>query len=346
MNQLYKVNHQYIAMPQLEDENGADTSLRIDGDVEQFMHHAPSNSCSSSGTRGIARQLNRSLVIKRRTSNSSQVSEVTASEDDTLGSNNALRRRMSLLSTAMNANKRVERRRISYIEPAPLPVDSDTFTNEIFTGTTHMNRLFKEIRNCLKDLKSHYDYPLMEKWAFIIYESMSSPSRTFHSVQHVFDISNGADPIQKLAAYFHDVVYYNIDGGLNEDQHAFIGDIILEKDSVVSIAEESSFDKNILMTMDIFGFHAGQVLNPFQGMNEFLSAALAVRCYQEALEPPIIAQIAACIEATVPFRKRDKQGKRPIDLLFDRMHRVNDKYNLRLSDEELLKSVQRAADLG
>jgi len=341
MNQPFDVNNEKSSAT-LQEAFGKDDN-RMGGDVELFTRQT---SAGPSHGRGMERQLSQSLFIHRRTSTSSSViSEVTAADEGASGLKNLQRPRMSLLSTAMNANKRVERRRISYVAPTAMPVDSDTFSNEIFIGTTRMNRLFKEMRTCFKDLNVDYDYPLMEKWAFVIYESMSSPSRTFHSVQHVFDISIGADPIQKLAAYFHDVIYYSIDGGLNEDQQSFIGDIILEKDDVVSIAEEPS-GKNILMIMDIFGFHAGQVLDPFRGMNEFLSAALAVRCYQEVVDPPILLQIAACIEATIPFRKCDEEGKRPIDHLFERMHGANEEYDLGLSEEELVLSTQRAADLG
>jgi len=210
-----------------------------------------------------------------------------------------------------------------------------------------MKRLITEMNTCVQDLGGCASYANIEKWACTVYKSMSSSSRSFHSVQHAFDIiPEDSDSIQKLAAYFHDVVYYTIDGCLNEDQQSMIGDCICEDDGVVSIAENSS-DENFLMTMDIFGYGFGKILDPFKGLNEFLSAAIAVRCYQVSFSsnPAVLAQISACIEATIPFRKHDENGKDVCESLFDRMTLVNKKYNLGLTEEELVKSVQRAVEL-
>ena len=218
----------------------------------------------------------------------------------------------------------------------------------LFFGDSLINRLIIDIKDCVRDLKGFASYANIEKWACMIYESMSCPSRSYHSLQHVFDIIHeDADSIQKLATHFHDVVYYNIDGGLSEEQQALIGEFISEEDDVISIAKISS-DENLIMTMEIFGFDFGTVLDPFNGLNEFLSAALAVRCYQVPFShtPAILAQIAACIEATIPFRKCDENGKWPCDHLFDRMTLVNTKYDLGMTEEELVKCVQRSVDLG
>jgi len=309
-----------------------DITLRTGGEYGVIPHQ-----CAAP----VSRHLSRSLTVKRISTSSLKDNDDAEEE---IKSPSKLKR-PSLLRSALRARNRVKDRRLSYIGSASRPPPASD-TSEIFLGTTRMNRLVKEMQTCLDDLDASAEYPLLEKWACIVYESMSSPSRTFHSVQHVFDISIEANSIQKLAAYFHDVVYYSIDGGLSEDQDTYIGDIICEKDGVVSIAKGKSFDNNILMTMDIFGFEAGKVLDPFKGMNEFLSAALAVRCYQEALDPVYLAHIAACIEATIPFRKPDTDGKTPIECLYERMVKVNDTYNLELVDIEIVKSAQMAADLG
>ncbi len=191
----------------------------------------------------------------------------------------------------------------------------------------------------------------LEKWACAIYESMSAPSRTFHSVQHVFDISIDADPISKLAAFFHDIVYYSIDGGLNDRQKEIIGNVIVAKKDEDGPGEKiyittETLDVHTKMVMDIFGFKAGQLLDPFKGMNEFLSAALGIRCYEGNLKPVHLAQVAACIEATIPFRKHDADGKSPCDLLFERLQVVNVEYDLGMDEAELVDTVQRSADLG
>lgn len=211
---------------------------------------------------------------------------------------------------------------------------------------TRIQKLVTDMGSCLQDLG--YSAPLedLERWSILIYESMMSPSRTFHSVQHVFDVAIGADSIQKLAAFFHDIIYYSIDGGLNPRHQApILGDVIDEVDGKVYLTVEP-LDSNTKMVLDIFGFQSGQLLDPYHGLNEILSSICAVRCYQSAMEPVTLAQVVACIEATIPFRKCDAQGRDPPTALFDRLNEVNDTYNLGMSPDEIVKAVQRSCDLG
>lgn len=172
---------------------------------------------------------------------------------------------------------------------------------------TYLQRLVIEMRNSLEQFDDENDVDVtddqLENWAIIIYESMSAPSRTFHGVQHVFDISEGADPIQKVSAFFHDVIYYSIDGGLSPAQEKVLHGLVKEgEEKAVSLCE-AEFDEATRLVIDMFGFSPGQTLNPFSGLNEFLSAALAIRCLKDTLSLSSLAKIAACIEATIPFRE-------------------------------------------
>ncbi len=213
------------------------------------------------------------------------------------------------------------------------------------TNETRIQMLVKEMEHCLSELNCTATSQELESWACIIYESMSAPSRTFHSVQHVFDVAVGADCIQKMAAFFHDIIYYSIDGGLSKVQHDMLRDIITESNGVVAITEEK-LDKNMSMTIDIFGFKSGQILDKFRGLNEFLSASTAVRCYQGNMDAKLLVAIVACIEATIPFRREDALGRCPAEALFDRLVKINVTYELDLTEDDLVKIVQRAVDLG
>lgn len=210
---------------------------------------------------------------------------------------------------------------------------------------THMQKLVMEMETCLKDLNCSVNIEELEKWAMLIYESMMLPSRTFHSVQHVFDVAIGADSIQKLAAFFHDIIYYSIDGGLKlKGQIELLSDIIIESEGKVYLTTET-LDRNTQMVLDIFGFKKGQLLDPYHGLNEVLSSICAVRCYESTIAPIHLANIVACIEATIPFRKKDEQGRDPPTVLFDRLSQVNNHYDLTMTTEELVKAVQRSCGL-
>lgn len=209
---------------------------------------------------------------------------------------------------------------------------------------TCIQLLAEGIEDCLQELNFSATQPELEKWSIIIFESMTAPARTFHSVQHVFDVAVGADCVQKLAAFFHDVVYYSIDGGLSTAQSDLLKDIIKEVDDDVYITRKK-LDRSISMTIDIFGFEEGMMLDKFLGLNEFLSACMAVRCYERSVDDASLVAIICCIETTIPFRKPDSDGRLPTENLFRRLQKVNNKYGIGMAEAELVKIVQRAADL-
>jgi hypothetical protein len=90
---------------------------------------------------------------------------------------------------------------------------------------------------------------------------------------------------------------------------------------------------------DIFGFKPGQSLPLFGGMNEFLSAVVAVRLLQPHLQMRNLITIIACIEATVPFRGIDAGGHDAVSLLAGRIREQSRRLLETLSDEEIGRHV-------
>ena len=215
---------------------------------------------------------------------------------------------------------------------------------------TYIARLILRMDDCLKQLGVSIDDDTLrriERMSILIHESMSISSRNYHSVQHVFDVSkNLRDPIAILAALFHDCVYYNIDGGLSKVQANKLKDaLVIEGDSPAVLKIPSPGDDNLLsLVISIFGYSPGQEVTPMTGLNEFLSAVIAVRELQPLLPPEVLAQIACCIEATIPFRP-DIDGKTPADRLFDRFTETVKDSSLSLSNDDIVKAVQRAVEL-
>ncbi|MCG8421121.1 MAG: hypothetical protein MJE77_24640 [Proteobacteria bacterium] len=182
-------------------------------------------------------------------------------------------------------------------------------------------------------------------WSALVHRCMSGRARRFHDVAHIFEISETADdPIELLAALFHDAVYYQIDGGLSDDVCVRIGSAILERpDSVVFVADDG--DDLAQLVAGVFDVVAGCNLLPSAGLNEFLSALLAVRSLAPVLSRAQLVQLAACIEATIPFRPCDQAGRSPADTLFERLLRINAERDVGMSIDEVELTVCRAVDL-
>ena len=259
--------------------------------------------------------------------------------------------------------------------------DGDTSTDKTTPSVeqTTLQRLSSNLEGAVSSLltssAASVSDRLMEEWSVLIYDSMSAPSRTFHCLDHLWDITspNDADPaaidgdaIQTIAAYFHDVVYYTIDGGLSPAQSAKLSGIIaIDPADATTILLSPDITHNLAldpypaMVCDVFGFDAasGTELNPFDGLNEFLSAVIAVRCLQSTLSFRDLIATAACIEATVPFRFNDDNGISPSEALYSRLVMVRNKYQSHLSggagsdtsgsltDADLIQMVQRAVGL-
>ena len=183
----------------------------------------------------------------------------------------------------------------------------------------------------------------------LIYQCMSGDGRKYHDIEHVFDIVAAiTDPVQMLAAAFHDAVYYQIDGGLSEGVRKYLGTAITERDSgVVLDAGLGSESGNELdaMVVEIFGFVPGQAVPPGAGLNEFLSSLLAARSLAPLLPRDVLARIAACIEATIPFRTQDAAGRPAAEGLFERLTAASQRFDLDMTSEQIEAAVHCAVDL-
>jgi hypothetical protein len=171
----------------------------------------------------------------------------------------------------------------------------------------------------------------------LIQESMTTPGRVYHALPHVFDISGEMeDPILLLSALFHDIVYYSIDQRFSRDQEKALEGVLLPEADELSLSPKLN-DPLVNMVVTLYGFQPGEPL-PKLGTNEFLSAMIAVRVLSKWLGMPHLIQIAACIEATIPFRATEN-GKTPMDRLYDRLCLVTQDQ----TEQWRVETVQKAA---
>ena len=155
----------------------------------------------------------------------------------------------------------------------------------------------------------------------LIIQSMTGPWRSFHTPDHIFLVGQGGDPIEVISALFHDMVYVQVDQGVNVNIARFIAPFIHEVNNQLIIVGDPELleDPIFKMTLMIFGFKQGDTLMPMAGQNEFLSALLAAKVFNETLPLPVLAQIISCIEATIPFRGPDAAGVSSSEKLFLRL---------------------------
>ncbi|MDY7016188.1 MAG: hypothetical protein SVX43_21840, partial [Cyanobacteriota bacterium] len=180
--------------------------------------------------------------------------------------------------------------------------------------------------------------------ADLIVQPMTGPWRYFHTPQHIFEVGGAESAIEVLAALFHDVVYVQVDRSINFNLSYYIAPFSKEAEGQLKIRDRGDFpvDESFEIAAAVFGFVPGQTLNPFAGQNEFLSALVAVKALDSFLSPRHLLEIAACIEATIPFRRATEDGKTASDLLYARLQKANLQLAKPLSDEVLLETIKKA----
>jgi hypothetical protein len=208
-------------------------------------------------------------------------------------------------------------------------------------------RCLEQLKQAVKQLGGEADPLLLFKTAELVIQTMTGPWRSFHTPEHIFEVGHNGDAIEILAALFHDLVYVQVDQGISVNISRYIAPFVKAvKDQLVILGEdELPIDPMFDLVMQIFGFSAAQTLQPTAGQNEFLSAVIAAKCLEHALSLATIAEITACIEATIPFRGKSKTGLSASEQLYDRLQQVNRNFGLGWNDAKTGQVVQRSVRL-
>ncbi len=198
-----------------------------------------------------------------------------------------------------------------------------------------------------KELGFEVSHQKLSKIAKIIVYTMTGPWRFFHTPDHIFEVGGSSNPIEILAALFHDLVYVQVDCSINFNISYYLAPFITEAKESLLIRErdEISPDSIFELVMYLFDFSFGEKLPPFLGQNEFLSAVIAAKALEEIFNPKIIAKIVSLIEATIPFRPKTKDGLTPLELLYQRLKEANYKFNLGFLPEEIDDTILQAVSL-
>lgn len=205
-----------------------------------------------------------------------------------------------------------------------------------------INRLISLFDGAFTALGSHANMADSERLAVLVHRSMSAKTRAYHNAGHVFYMCEGMNPIQVLAGLFHDVVYFQLDGGFPDSTQVWLADIVDQGHGALTLRAELPQDPALAVCLALFDFQAGQELPLYGGMNEFLSAVLAARLLTPYLQPTQVIEIVGCIEATIPFRGTRSDGLSAIDALAQRVARVYLPLLQHLDPAAALEVVNRA----
>jgi hypothetical protein len=162
----------------------------------------------------------------------------------------------------------------------------------------------------IADLQGQVDNEQLTKISNLIIQTMTGPWRSFHTPNHIFEVGAGGDAIEVISALFHDLVYVQVDQGISVNISRYISPYIKEDREQLVILEPPELQEDVIfqMVLMLFGFSHGQALLPMSGQNEFLSAIIAGKALENILPLAKLTEIAACIEATIPFRPQPTSG--------------------------------------
>ena len=199
----------------------------------------------------------------------------------------------------------------------------------------------------VEQLEGDADADRLDKTAELVIQTMTGPWRSFHTPEHIFEVGASGDAIEVLAALFHDLVYVQVDQGVSVNISGYISAFVKEITGQLVIRDRIALpdDPMFALVLQLFGFAPGDVLKPTAGQNEFLSAVIAAKSLDPLLAPEQIAQVVACIEATIPFRSFSELGLSPSDCLYARLQQANITMGFDWQEEQICQIVRRSVRL-
>jgi hypothetical protein len=143
----------------------------------------------------------------------------------------------------------------------------------------------------------------VERWGVALHQALASRAREFHTHDHALELCRGADPLETIAALYHDTVYVQVDLGVPEHFAEILEPLIRKEDGGWRVLAHAGVDPAARDVLDVFGRKADELLTPLTGLNELASAFVVVKEFEGVLTRLQLLALAACIESTIPFRE-------------------------------------------
>jgi hypothetical protein len=165
-----------------------------------------------------------------------------------------------------------------------------------------VHEIVSALWRALRELDSKAETNEIERWGFSIHAALSAPGREFHNHAHVIGIAREGDPLEVIAALYHDAVYIQVDQGPPRSMRAEMGRVLIPGDGGWRVLAAAAEDELTADVLAVFGQRVGDLVTPTTGLNEFASALVASIQLATALDRKQRLAVAACIEQTIPFR--------------------------------------------
>ncbi len=175
-------------------------------------------------------------------------------------------------------------------------------------GRSPVHRIISTFQHALETLGLGVPPLFIERWGVAVHQALSSRAREFHTHQHVLELVANADPLETIAALYHDTVYVQVDLDVPQHFAELLAPLIHKEDKGWRILPLCGTDPTARDVLAVFGHSVGLVLTPFTGLNELASALVAARELEGVLTRSQLLAIATCIEATIPFRNHEGDG--------------------------------------
>jgi hypothetical protein len=173
----------------------------------------------------------------------------------------------------------------------------------------------------------------VERWGFSIHGALSAAGREFHNHDHVIELAREVDPLEVIAALYHDAVYIQVDHGPPPTMASEIATVLDAgrggEWQVLPASSEAVSDVHA-----VFGRKPGDIVTATSGLNELASALVACVQLEHALDRYQRINVVAAIEQTIPFRVD------PVGELKARLQGFD------LSAEKLDETMRRAVRVG
>ncbi len=198
--------------------------------------------------------------------------------------------------------------------------------------TSIINQFIEHFSVAFNDLGATVTLCEIERLAIQAHYSLEFGQRIYHASSHALEMCRDMNSHQVLAGIYHDIVYYQLDDGFPKLFDSVLRQVVKEDAQVLSVRRLEAENKLTLICTKVFGFSEGDTLPVYRGMNEFLSALVAVHCLSPHLKQSDLLIVVALIAATVPCWSHDPQGGSAPEALLQRVREVNQELQMGLDD--------------